>query len=134
MKTVDVVSWIVFKDKKFLVEKRSSKEEIDPNLVCLPSGHVEPHETKLKALKREMGEELGIKLNKAKFIKKDFWLASNGEKQNVYYYLILKYEGVPACKTENQIFWMENVNDIDAVIDRKVIEKIRDKSKFLKSY
>jgi len=124
LKFVDIVSGILLKGKKFLIEKRKINEKIDPGLTCFPSGHVEPFESKENALKREMKEELNIKVKKIKFIKKDFWTASNGENQNLYYYLILEYEGKPECKTAKELIWTENIKDLDAEVDRKVIEKM----------
>ena len=63
MKTADIVIGLIFKDKKFLVEKRKSNEKIDPGLAVFPSGHVEVNETKEEALKIEMKEELNNKLS-----------------------------------------------------------------------
>ena len=124
MKTADIVIGLIFKDKKFLVEKRKSNEKIDPGLAVFPSGHVEVNETKEEALKIEMKEELNIKVKRMKFIKKDFWKASNGERQNLYYYLILDYDGEPVCKAAKELIWTENVDELDTDVDRRVIEDL----------
>jgi len=124
LKAVDIICGIIFKDDKFLIERRKKDEIIDPNLVVLPGGHVEENENREHALKREMKEELDIEVKKLKFIKKDFWVASNGEKQNIYYYLILNYDGKPICKTAEELVWTKNVKDLDTEVDRKVIEKL----------
>ena len=78
MDVVGVVVGIIVKGNKFLVERRRWDEEIDPGIVCLPAGHVEPKESLESALKREMMEELGIKVNEFKFVCKNFYVASNG--------------------------------------------------------
>jgi len=62
LEDVDVVVGIILNGKKFLVERRGLDEKIDPGIVCLPGGHVKINESKEEALKREMHEELGIKL------------------------------------------------------------------------
>lgn len=129
MKKADIVIGIIFDGNKFLIEKRKHDEKLDPGLALFPSGHVEKNETKEEALKREMKEELNIKVKRMKFIKKDFWTASNGEKQNLYYYLISEYEGKPICKTAKELLWTENINDLDTDVDRKVIEKLLKKKK-----
>ena len=85
MKSVDVVVGIIFHERKFLAEKRKKSDKIDPGIVSLPGGHVELGETRKAALIREMKEELSIEVKKTRFIKKSRWIASNGEKQNVYY-------------------------------------------------
>jgi len=125
MKTVDVVCGIIIKNKKFLVERRGSNEKLDPGITCLPGGHVDSNENKEDALKREMIEELNIIVKKARFVKKGFWTASNGEKQNIYYYFILDYEGEPSCKEAKELLWIEDVNKLDASIDRKIIKEIK---------
>ena len=125
MKTVDVVVGIIFRDNKFLVERRKTDEKIDPGIICLPGGHVELNENKEDAFKREMKEELNIEVKKSVFLKKDFWIASNGERQNVYYYVVTSYEGDPTSKTAKEIIWVENTNELDILDDRNAIEKIR---------
>lgn len=125
MKAVDVVVGIIFKDNKFLVERRKTDEKIDPGIICLPGGHVELNENKEDALKREMREELNIEVKKSEFLKKDFWIASNDERQNVYYYLVTSYKGDPTSKTAKEIIWAENTNELDILDDRNAIEKIR---------
>jgi mutator protein MutT len=127
MKTVDVVVGIIFEDHKFLVERRKTDEKIDPGIICLPGGHVEPNENKEDAFRREMREELNIEIRKSEFLKKDFWIASNGERQNVYYYLVTSYEGKPTSKTAKEIIWVENPNELDVLGDRKAVERVRTK-------
>jgi len=125
MKTVDVVVGVIFRDNKFLVERRKTDEKIDPGIICLPGGHVEPNENRGDALRREMREELNIEVKRSEFLKKDFWIASNGERQNVYYYLIKSYEGEPTSKTAEETLWVENVEQLDVPDNRDVIEKVR---------
>ena len=125
MKNADIVIGIIFNGNKFLIEKRKQDEKLDPGLAMFPLGHVEKNETREEALKREMKEELNIKVKRMKFIKKDFWTASNGEKQNLYYYLISEYEGNPVCRAAKELIWTENVNELDTDVDRKVIEKLK---------
>ncbi|HML03547.1 MAG TPA: NUDIX domain-containing protein [Candidatus Bathyarchaeia archaeon] len=125
MKTVDVVVGIIFRDNKFLVERRKTDEKIDPGIVCLPGGHVEKNENRKDAFKREMREELSVEVKKSEFLKKDFWVASNGERQNVYYYMVTSYEGEPTSKTAKEIIWVGNTDELDALYDRNAIEKVR---------
>jgi 8-oxo-dGTP pyrophosphatase MutT (NUDIX family) len=122
---VDVVVAVVLDKDKFLVEKRKPNEKIDPGIVCLPGGHVEAREAKHHALAREMKEELNIKIKKARFMKKSFWMASNGEKQNVYYYLVLAYEGNPMCRAAEKLSWIENTGMLDIEIDRQAVIEAR---------
>jgi 8-oxo-dGTP diphosphatase len=103
---------------KFLAEKRKANERIDPGIVCLPGGHVEPKETRDSALMREMKEELNAEVKKLKLIKRSSWVASNGERQNIHYYLVLAYEGKPICRAAEEILWLENTGELDIEADR----------------
>jgi 8-oxo-dGTP diphosphatase len=123
VQTVDVVVGIIFHERKFLAEQRKKNDKIDPGIVSLPGGHVEPGETRKAALTREMKEELNIEVKKTRFIQKSRWVASNGERQNVYYYLILDYEGKPVRRTAQRIFWIEEMEELDIDIDRQAVEK-----------
>ena len=123
MQRVDVVVGIIFHERKFLAEKRKKSEKIDPGIVSLPGGHVELGETRKAALIREMKEELSIEVKKTRFIKKSRWVASNGERQNVYYFLILDYEGKPVRRTAQRILWIEEMEELDIDIDRQAVEK-----------
>jgi len=127
METVDVVVGVVLDKNKFLAEKRKADERIDPRIVCLPGGHVKSKETRESALLREMKEELNIEVKKLRFVKKSFWVASDGERQNVYYYLVLDYEGNPVCRTAEKVLWTENVAELDVEIDRQAVEESRAK-------
>ena len=126
MEAVGVVVGIVVKGNKFLVERRRLDETVDPGIVCLPAGHVEPNESLEDALKREMMEELSIKVTEMKFVCKNFYVASNGEKQHAYCYLITEYEGEPVCKAAQEVFWEENINNMSLEVDRKTVRKMRE--------
>jgi 8-oxo-dGTP pyrophosphatase MutT (NUDIX family) len=101
-----------------------STEEIDPSIVCLPGGHVRKDESIEEALKREMREELGVKVKGSEFICKDFYIASNGERQNAYCYLITDYEGKPVCRSAQEILWEGNIENLSLEVDRKTIKKL----------
>jgi len=122
---VDVVVGIVLNGDKFLVERRSLNEKIDPGVVCLPGGHVRKNESREEALKRELREELGIKVKGLKFICKNFYMASNGERQNAYCFLVTEHEGKPVCKSAQEIYWEDNIENLSLEVDKKTIKKLR---------
>jgi 8-oxo-dGTP diphosphatase len=88
LEAVGVVVGIVVRGNKFLVERRRLDEKVDPGIMCLPAGHVKLNESLEDALKREMMKELGIKVTEMKCVCKNFYVASNGEKQHAYCYLM----------------------------------------------
>ena len=126
LEAVGVVVGIVARGNKFLVERRKWDETVDPGIACLPAGHVKPNEGLEDALKREMMEELGIQVNEMKFVCKNFYVASNGERQHAYCYLITDYEGEPVCKAAQEIFWEDNIENLSLEVDRKTVRKMRD--------
>lgn len=123
---VDVVVGVIMNQNKFLVERRESDEKLDPNVVCLPGGHVRKNESLEAALKREMLEELGIKVKEARFICRNFYVASNGERQDAHCFLIVDFEGKPVCRSAKEIFWTNNVEDLSIEVDRNTIRKLRE--------
>jgi 8-oxo-dGTP pyrophosphatase MutT (NUDIX family) len=123
---VDVVVGIVLNGDKFLVERRSLDEKLDPGVVCLLGGHVRKDENREEALKRELREELGIKVKGLKFICKNFYVASNGERQNAYCFLVTEYERKPVCRSAQEIFWEDKIEILSLEVDRKTIMKLRE--------
>ena len=123
---VDVVVGVIMNQDKFLVERRESDEKLDPNVVCLPGGHVRKNESLEAALKREMFEELGIKVKEAKFIRKSFYIASNGERQNAYCFLVVEYEGKPVCKSAKEVYWEDKIENLSLEVDKKTIKKLKE--------
>jgi 8-oxo-dGTP pyrophosphatase MutT (NUDIX family) len=93
---VDVVVGIILDGDRFLVERRRLDEDVDQGVVCLPGGHVRVGEGLEEALRREMHEELGIEVKGVRFssrvgivdVCKNFYVASNGERQNAYCFLV----------------------------------------------
>jgi 8-oxo-dGTP pyrophosphatase MutT (NUDIX family) len=127
LEPVGVVVGIVVRGNKFLVERRRWDETIDPGIVCLPAGHVEPNESLEDALKREMMEELDIKVKEMKFVCKNFYVASNGEKQHAYcYYMVTDYDGEPVCKDAQEIFWEDNIENMSLEIDKETVRKMKE--------
>ncbi|MEZ0493176.1 NUDIX domain-containing protein [Kineococcus sp. TBRC 1896] len=55
-----VVAGILITDERVLLTLRSATRRAYPSTWALPGGHVEPDEDELHALRRELGEELGI--------------------------------------------------------------------------
>jgi len=128
LEDVDVVVGIVLNGNKFLVERRNLDEKVDPGIVCLPGGHVKTNESMEEALKRELREELDIEVKGLKFVCKNFYIASNGERQNAYCFLVTDYEGKLVCKSAQEIFWEDKIENLSLEVDRKTIIKLKELS------
>ena len=59
---------VFVRGKKILLEKRRKDEDNYAGFWALPGGHKRKKETYLQTLKREMHEELRIKVSKAKYL------------------------------------------------------------------
>lgn len=68
---MEIVATAIFrKDSKVLLEKRREDEDNYAGMWTLPGGHKKKNETIEQALKREMKEELKVKITKAEFVGK----------------------------------------------------------------
>ena len=59
---------VFLKGKKLLLEKRRKDEDNYAGLWALPGGHKRKSETYIRALRREMREEVGIVIKKSRYI------------------------------------------------------------------
>jgi len=126
MKNVNVVVGILLNGNSFLVERRRIDEELDPGIVCLPGGHVGIGESMEEALKRELREELGIEVKGTRFICRNLYIASNGERQDAYCYLVTAYDGTLVCNSAQEIFWEDDVEKLSLKVDRDTIMKLKE--------
>src|SRR6266581_819086 len=80
MGLAECVSGVLTRRGAVLVEKRRADDEADPGLTLLPGGHVESGESLAQALRREMREELEIRVEKIAPLLVRRYTASNGER------------------------------------------------------
>jgi len=100
----DIVSIILEKDGKVLVEKRKENKKTSPGVVIFPAGHVEYGETKEEALHREIFEELGLKIYNPQLIyEKDFECE---ESQRIFWYRCDKFEGKLQNNEAEELLWI----------------------------
>jgi 8-oxo-dGTP diphosphatase len=126
LRNVEVVVGIVLRGYEFLVERRGTDEKVDPGIVCLPGGHVNVGEDRETALRREMREELGIEVKKATFVCRNLHVASNGERQDAYCYLIEDFDGEPVCRAAEEIFWEVDPENLSLEVDKRTIAKLKE--------
>jgi 8-oxo-dGTP diphosphatase len=124
MERADIVSFIVWKDNKILVEKRSLTKKTDPGAIILPSGHVEKDESLEEACRRELKEELGLECEKFEFIIK-LPHDTGIEEQMIHFYSCVNWKGEPRSHEAEKVFWIDanQTNVIDYEIDRIAIKE-----------
>jgi 8-oxo-dGTP diphosphatase len=126
VETVDVVVGVLLHQQKFLVERRRLDEPIDPGIVCLPGGHVQRGESHADALIREMKEELDITVKDFTLICMNSHVASNGERQHAYCYLITSYDGTPVSNVAQEVFWEDDADGLNLEVDRHTIQRAQE--------
>jgi len=72
-----VGAFILDDEKKLLIVKKSPYEKVDPGLWTVPGGKVHPNEPIIDALKREIYEEVGLKIEKYQWIGEDVFKNNN---------------------------------------------------------
>ncbi|MBU3904910.1 MAG: NUDIX domain-containing protein [Nanoarchaeota archaeon] len=121
---VDIAVGIILDGNRFLVEKRTGDNDIDPDLICLPGGHLDLNETLEECVKREMEEEFGIIINDPQFICKSPYIHSNGEKAMLHYFVIKKYHGEIKSTEASYVYWESNPNNLSTAVDREALSKL----------
>jgi len=119
---------VFIKDSKVLLEKRKEDEDNYAGLWALPGGHNRKGETLQGTLKREMKEELNIKVKKDKFIGK--FKDKDTTSKELYEhnaFLCLEWEGkIKKTKEQKKIEWVElkNIQGLEKIrpIDLKILK------------
>ena len=120
----ECVAGVLIRGSTVLVEKRRSDDDADPGLVMLPGGHVEPNESIPEALKREMREELGIRVEKLLPSRIRHYTASNGERQRIQYFHIKNWNGKIQSNEAETVYWESNVENLSDETERKIVLKL----------
>lgn len=109
MKEINVVGAAIKDGDKFLAAQRSEKMN-NPLKWEFAGGKTEPGETYEQALKRELWEELGIRVNVGDFLAVGY-SETETVKITLYVYEARIIEGEPTAKEHKQITWI-NIRDL----------------------
>ena len=91
------------REGRILVEDR-----IDPDWpgLCFPGGHVEPGESFVEAVIREVYEETGLTIEKPQLCGVKQFPAKNGARYVVFFYKTGHYSGQLHDSDEGKVFWV----------------------------
>jgi 8-oxo-dGTP diphosphatase len=124
---VDVIVGIVLNSAgEILVGRRSDGTHM-AGFWEFPGGKLEPDETPLAGLKRELAEELGIEVETAEsFIEHSFAYPDRHVRLNVWW--VLEYAGIPVSREGQALQWVA-ISELDAVpllpADAPIVAAIR---------
>jgi len=127
-RTAECVSGVLVMDRAVLVEKRRADDDADPGRVLLPGGHVESEESLHQALSREMGEELGIRVEKATPIGVRYYTASNGERQRIHYFHVKAWTGKIVSNEAESVYWESDLKNLSDTQERKIVARLLKRS------
>lgn len=90
-------------DGKVLVQNR-----VDPDWsgLTFPGGHVEPGESLVDSVVREMREETGLTVRNPRLMGSKSWMKDDGSRYLVLLYTATEYEGELHSSEEGEISWM----------------------------
>ena len=73
------------------------------------------------ALKREMREELGIRVEKITPIRVRYYTASNGERQRIHYLHIRDWKGKIRSNEAETVYWESDISNLSYTMERKIV-------------
>jgi 8-oxo-dGTP diphosphatase len=74
--------------------------------LCFPGGHVEPGESFVESVIREVFEETGLTIETPKLCGVKQFPAKNGERYVVFFYKTNRYHGTLRASEEGEVFWI----------------------------
>lgn len=94
---------MIYDKDKILVQNRVDKKW--PG-ICFPGGHVEPCESFVEAVKREVLEETGLTIHNPRFCGVKQFQTENRERYVVLFFKTNEYTGNLTSSEEGEVFWI----------------------------
>ena len=74
--------------------------------ICFPGGHVEPGESFVESVVREIWEETGLRIENPRLCGTKQFQTCNGERYVVFFYKTCRFSGSLRSSEEGEVFWL----------------------------
>ena len=105
-----------------LVEDR--KDPDWPGL-CFPGGHIEPGESFVESVIREVWEETGLTIEKPRLCGTKQFQTSHGERYVVFFYKTDRFSGTLKSSDEGDVFWIPRADLCKYTLCPDFLEMVR---------
>ena len=78
--------------------------------ICFPGGHVEPGESFVESVIREVWEETGLTIENPKLCGTKQFQTNKGERYVVFFYKTNRFSGELTSSDEGEVFWIPRKN------------------------
>ncbi len=125
MEILECAGFILVDGDRFLVERRRLDKPLDPGAVAIPGGHLEPGESPLAALHRELAEELAVTAVQADYV--CTLLHRSEEFRKLHYYAVPAWSGEIENHEAEALLWLrfDEVDQLDLPVDHVAIAEYR---------
>lgn len=113
------------------------QDRLDPTWpgICFPGGHVEPGESFVESVIREVREETGLTIENPKLCGTKQFQTNNGERYVVFFYKTNRFTGELRSSDEGKVFWiprkdLEKYTLVDDFMDMVKVFENDDLSEF----
>ncbi len=120
----NTVAGILIRKGRVLVEERRADDPADPELVVIPGGHANQGEALETALRREMREELGIRVEQTRLVLKRPYTASDGENQRIHYFHVLAWKGRIRSREAQRVYWESRIANLIDPRERRIVQNL----------
>ena len=107
------------------------EDRIDPSWpgLCFPGGHVEPGESFVEAVIREVYEETGLTIENPRLCGVKQFQTENDSRYVVFFYKATRYSGTLKASDEGAVFWLSRKE----LENRKTVPDLMDMLKVMES-
>ena len=121
MEILECAGFILVDGDRFLVERRRLDKPLDPGAVVIPGGHLEPGESPLEAMHRELHEELAVTAGRVDYV--CTLLHRSEEFRKLHYHAVREWSGEIENHEAEALLWLnfDQVDQLDLPVDRVAI-------------